>query len=50
MRVPLLLTLGSLERAEMNFAALAEEGPTLAARWPDIAYQRVQDADHSYAR
>ena len=48
-RVPLLLTLGSLERAEMNFAPLAEEGPTLAARWPDIAYQLIQDADHSYA-
>ncbi len=48
-RVPLLLTLGSLERADVSFAPLSEHGPSLSADWPNVAYQLIEGADHSYS-
>jgi hypothetical protein len=47
--VPLLLTLGSLEREDISFAPLAERGPSMAAEWPNVSYALIDGADHSYA-
>jgi pimeloyl-ACP methyl ester carboxylesterase len=47
-RQPLLLTLGSLEAGNLNFAPLAEHGPGFSARWPGVAFSLIQGADHSY--
>jgi dienelactone hydrolase len=45
---PLLLTLGSLEREELNFAPLAQRGPTMNAEWPNVSFAMIDGADHSY--
>jgi pimeloyl-ACP methyl ester carboxylesterase len=45
---PLLLTLGSLEREEINFASLAQRGPSMRAEWPDVSYVLIEGADHMY--
>jgi len=47
-RTPLLFTLGSLETDNVSFAPLAKDGPSFATRWPGIAYQLIDQADHSY--
>jgi dipeptidyl aminopeptidase/acylaminoacyl peptidase len=46
-RVPLLLTLGSLEDA-LAFEALARRGPTLRDELPLVRYVCIDGADHSY--
>lgn len=46
--VPLLLTLGSLERQEVSFAPLAERGPSMTSEWPNVSYALIDGADHSY--
>ena len=46
--IPLLLTLGSLEREDLSFAPLASRGPTIAAEWPNVSYALIDGADHSY--
>lgn len=48
-RVPLLLTLGSLERDNVSFAPLAESGPSMSSMWSNISFVLVDGADHSYA-
>jgi pimeloyl-ACP methyl ester carboxylesterase len=48
-RVPLLLTLGSLERGDISFAPLADRGPAMNAEWPNVSYQLIDGADHSYS-
>jgi hypothetical protein len=45
---PLLLTLGGLERNEINFAPLAAQGPTMHAEWPNVSYALIDGADHMY--
>jgi pimeloyl-ACP methyl ester carboxylesterase len=47
-RVPLLLTLGSLEVADISFAPLAKQGPSMRSDWPNVSYQRIEGADHFY--
>ncbi len=47
-RVPLLLTLGSLETGDVSFAPLAERGPKMSAEWSNVSYQLIDGADHSY--
>lgn len=47
-RVPLLLTLGELEVTDVSFAPLAERGPTLHASWPNLTFDLIGGADHSY--
>jgi pimeloyl-ACP methyl ester carboxylesterase len=47
-RVPLLLTLGSLERDNVSFAPLAERGPSMRSTWSNISYQLIDGADHFY--
>jgi pimeloyl-ACP methyl ester carboxylesterase len=46
--VPLLLTLGSLERDDISFAPLADRGPTMHTEWPAVSYALIDGADHSY--
>jgi pimeloyl-ACP methyl ester carboxylesterase len=46
--IPLLLTLGSLEREDISFAPLASRGPTMSAEWPNVSYALIDGADHSY--
>lgn len=45
---PLLLTLGSLERADVSFATLADRGPSMHLDWPDVSYALIDGADHLY--
>jgi pimeloyl-ACP methyl ester carboxylesterase len=47
-RVPLLLTLGSLEDG-INFEPLATRGPALHTELPLVRYAAIDGADHSYA-
>ncbi len=46
--VPLLLTLGSLERDDVSFAPLAERGPSMSSEWSNVSYALVDGADHFY--
>ncbi len=46
--VPVLLTLGSLERDDISFAPLAERGPSMSSEWSNVSYALVDGADHSY--
>jgi hypothetical protein len=47
-RVPLLLTLGSLEAALLQFEPLALRGPSLHDELPHMEFASVDGADHSY--
>ena len=46
--VPLLVTLGGLEDS-LGFQSLGADGPLLAAEQPNLSYELVDGADHSYS-
>ncbi len=48
-RKPLLLTLGSQEAENISFAPLADAGSGFGERWPGVAFESIDGADHSYA-
>jgi pimeloyl-ACP methyl ester carboxylesterase len=48
-RVPLLLTLGSLEATLLQFEPLAVRGPSLHDELPQVQFATVDGADHSYS-
>jgi pimeloyl-ACP methyl ester carboxylesterase len=48
-RVPLLMTLGSLEETLLQFESLAVRGPSLHDELPHAQFASVDGADHSYS-
>jgi hypothetical protein len=47
-RIPLLLTLGSLEIPDVSFAPLAQRGPALSGESSLLHYSLIDGADHFY--
>jgi pimeloyl-ACP methyl ester carboxylesterase len=45
---PLLLTVGSLEADNVSFTGLVQDGAEYAARWPNVAADVIDGADHGY--